>query len=166
MSSNEPHETHLAAAGAPAPLPASWRPAWLMRRVVDPLTRLLVGRLGLDDHNGTRILEVRGRTSGIWRATPVRVLELDGQRYLVALYGATGWVRNLRAQGGGRLRLGRQVTSFRAVELDDQAKVPVLRAYLKRWWRLVARLTPISSPDAPDAELSRVASQYPVFQLE
>jgi deazaflavin-dependent oxidoreductase (nitroreductase family) len=158
--------THFTEPHAAGMIPVSRRPSWIMRRVVDPLTLFLVGRLGLDDHNGTRVLEVRGRASGRWRSTPVRVLELDGRRYLVALYGATSWVKNLRTQGGGRLRLGRQFTSFRAVELDDAAKLPVVRAYLKRWWSLVARLTSITSPDAPDEEISRVASLYPVFRLE
>ena len=49
-----------------------------MRHLFDPLTLFLVGRLGMDDHNGTRVLEVKGRKSGLWRATPVRLLELDG----------------------------------------------------------------------------------------
>jgi deazaflavin-dependent oxidoreductase (nitroreductase family) len=136
-----------------------------MRNLVNPTTCLLVGRLGLDDRNGTRILEVRGRRSGRWRATPVRALELNGRAYVVSLYGATDWVSNLRAAGGGRFRLGRHVTSIRAEELDDETKLPILRAYLKRWWALVGRLVPISSPDAPDDELSRVAKQSPVFQL-
>jgi deazaflavin-dependent oxidoreductase (nitroreductase family) len=34
-------------------------------------------------------LAVRGRTSGEWRTVPVNVLELDGQRYLVAPRGDT-----------------------------------------------------------------------------
>jgi len=149
-----------------APVPATRRPPWIMRSVVDPLTLLAVGRLGMDDHNGTRVIEVRGRASGLWRATPVKLLELDGQRYLVAMYGQTGWAKNLRAQGGGRLRLGRAVTPFRAVELSDADKLPVLRAYLKRWWSLVASMTTITSPDASDDDLARAAPQHPVFRLE
>ncbi len=142
------------------------QPPWIMRHVFDPLTRFLVGRLGMDDHNGTRVLEVKGRSSGIWRATPVKLLELNGQRYLVAMYGETQWVKNLRSQSQARLRLGRQVIDFRAVELADTEKLPILRAYLKRWWSLVARMTPVTSPDAPDAEIVGVASMYPVFRLE
>jgi hypothetical protein len=38
-----------------------------MRHVFDPLTCVALGRLGLDDHNGTRALEVKGHISGIWR---------------------------------------------------------------------------------------------------
>jgi deazaflavin-dependent oxidoreductase (nitroreductase family) len=148
------------------PIPARRRPPWIMQHLFDPLTLLAVGRLGLDDHNGTRVLEVKGRTSGVWRATPVRLLELDGRRYLVAMYGETYWVRNLRDQGGGRLRLGDQVTDFRAVELAGEEKLPVLRAYFRRWWSLVAQMTTVTSPHAPDEEITRAASMHPVFMLE
>ena len=55
---------------------------------------------------GSRVLYVRGRTSGEWRSTPVNVLPYHGQRYLVAPRGQTQWVRNLRAAGSGELRAG------------------------------------------------------------
>src|ERR1700691_5111908 len=82
---------------------------------------------------GSRVLAVRGRKSGEWRTTPVNLLTLDGATYLVAPRGQAQWVRNLRAAGGGELRVGRRVQRFTATELADQDKPPVLRAYLKRW---------------------------------
>lgn len=147
-------------------VPTRRQPPWIMQHLVDPLTLLVVGRLGLDDQNGTRVLEVKGRISGVWRATPVKLLELDGRRYLVAMYGETQWVRNLRARGGGRLRLGRQVTDFRAVELADREQLPVLRAYMKRYWSLVSGMTIVASPDAPDDEIESAMPLHPVFRLE
>ena len=42
-------------------------------------------------------------------------------------------MRNLRAAGTGELRVGRRVETFRAVELTNADKPPVLRAYLRRW---------------------------------
>jgi hypothetical protein len=95
----------------------------------------------------------------------VRVLELNGQRYLVAPQGETDWVRNLRARGTGRLRVGGPITAFQAVELSDEEKLPVLRAYFTRWWRLVAHMTPVTSQDAPDDEFVRAAPLHPVFRL-
>jgi len=142
------------------------QPPWIMRHLFDPLTLLLVGKLGMNDHNGTRVLEVKGRKSGVWRATPVRVLEIDGKRYVVAMYGETGWVKNIRVQGSGRLRLGSHITEFRAVEIADKEKLGVLRAYLKRYWSLVAQMTTLTSPDAPDEELAKEAPMHPVFRLE
>src|SRR6266516_3359839 len=44
---------------------------------------------------GSRVLAVRGRTSGQWRTTPVNPLTLNGERYLVAPRGETQWVRNM-----------------------------------------------------------------------
>ena len=38
---------------------------------------------------GSRELRVRGRRSGEWRTTPVNLLVVDGQRYLVAPRGPT-----------------------------------------------------------------------------
>lgn len=39
----------------------------------------------------------------------------------------------MRAAGGGELRLGKRVDTFTATEVGDDDKVPLLRAYLKRW---------------------------------
>ena len=50
---------------------------------------------------GSRVLAVRGRSSGEWRTTPVNPLTVDGTRYLVAPRGNAQWVRNLRAIGTG-----------------------------------------------------------------
>ncbi len=90
-----------------------------------------LARLGLSLY-GTRLLAVRGRKSGEWRTVPVNLLEHDGARYLVAPRGETQWVRNLRASGRGELRLGRRRDAFGVTELTDDAKPPVLRAYLRK----------------------------------
>lgn len=142
------------------------RPAWIMRHVFDPLTLWLVGTLGMDDHNGTRVLAVQGRTTGRWRATPVRLVELDGRRYVVAMYGETSWARNLRARGSGQLRMGHQVIEFHSFPVVGGEQLAVLRAYFKRYWSLVAQLTTVSSPDAPDEELAKAAPNHPVFRLD
>ena len=83
---------------------------------------------------GSRVLEVRGRSSGEPRRTPVNLLELDGERYLVAPRGETQWARNLRVSGEGRLL--RRASAARASQpwsSPTRQKAPVLRAYLKRW---------------------------------
>ena len=58
------------------------RPGWFAQHVFNPFVRFLTRR-GLSVY-GSRELRVRGRTSGEWRATPVNLLDLDGQRYLAA----------------------------------------------------------------------------------
>src|SRR5262245_21680169 len=88
---------------------------------------------------GSRVLAVKGRKSGAWRTVPVNLLTIDGTRYLVAPRGHTQWVRNIRAAGGGELRLGRRAEPFTVTELADADKPPVIRAYLKRWGWEVGR---------------------------
>jgi deazaflavin-dependent oxidoreductase (nitroreductase family) len=115
---------------------------------------------------GSRELRVRGRTSGAWRSTPVNLLTLDGTEYLVAPRGVTQWVKNLRAAGTGELRVGKRVQPFRAVELPDDAKPPILRPYLQRWKAEVGVFFDGVRGDSSEAELQRIAPNHPVFRIE
>jgi deazaflavin-dependent oxidoreductase (nitroreductase family) len=140
------------------------RPGWFTKNVLNQIVAALT-RLGISVW-GSRVLEVRGRSSGEWRRTPVNLLTYEGQRYLVAPRGHTQWVRNLRASGEGRLRVGRKLEPFRAVELlDDAEKAPILRAYLKRWKAEVGVFFEGVTPDAPEQELRRIAPRHPVFRI-
>lgn len=113
----------------------------------------------------SRILAVRGRTSGEWRTTPVNLMTVDGERYLVAPRGHTQWVRNIRVAGGGELRLGRTVEPIAAVEVADADKAPVLRHYLRKWGWEVGRFFEGLDKDATDEQLAAVAPGFPVFRL-
>jgi deazaflavin-dependent oxidoreductase (nitroreductase family) len=114
---------------------------------------------------GSRVLEVRGRKTGEPRRTPVNPLTLDGTRYLVAPRGHTHWVRNLRARGEGRLLVGRRAESVTAVELADDDKPPILRAYLKRWgWEVGAFFGGVGA-DSGDEELRAIAAEHPIFRI-
>src|SRR5262245_12817722 len=114
---------------------------------------------------GSRVLYVRGRKSGRWRSNPVNILTHDGHRYLVAPRGQTQWVRNLRAAGGGELRVGKRVERFTATELADADKPGVLRAYLRRWKFEVGVFFDGVDADATDAKLLDIAPGYPVFLI-
>src|SRR3954464_15598052 len=114
---------------------------------------------------GSRVLAVRGRTSGEARTTPVNLLTLDGHRYLVAPRGETQWVKNLRVAGEGELRVGRKVERFRSSEVTDVDKVPVLRAYLKRWKAEVGVFFHGPSAKSTHAELAAIAPKHPVFEV-
>ncbi len=95
----------------------------------------------------------------------VNPLTVDGQRYLVAPRGETEWVRNIRAAGGGELRRGSRAEPIRAVEVPDEQKVPILRAYLRRWKPETGKFFAVSGPDASDADFRRIAPNHPVFRI-
>jgi len=114
---------------------------------------------------GSRVLYVRGRTSGQWRTTPVNLLRHDGNSYLVAPRGHTQWVRNMRVAGGGELHVGRRVEKFTATEMPDADKPEILRAYLRRWKVEVGIFFDGVGPDASDDQLLAIAPGYPVFRL-
>lgn len=143
------------------------------RRYVEPslATRIFnllpmgLARLGVSVW-GSRTLAVRGRKSGEWRTVPVNLLEYEGTRYLVAPRGETQWVRNLRAVGSGELRLGSRRETFRGHEIADDAKPPILRAYLRRWAFEVNQFFQGVGAEASDADLRRIASGYPIFRID
>jgi deazaflavin-dependent oxidoreductase (nitroreductase family) len=138
-------------------------PGWFTRHIFNPAIAVLT-RAGISVW-GSRELRVRGRKTGEWRATPVNLLTLDGHRYLVAPRGQTQWVRNLRVAHEGELRVGRRVEAFTANELADDDKVPILRAYLKRWKAEVGVFFGGVSAQSPEADLQRIAPDHPVFEV-
>ncbi|RSM78606.1 nitroreductase family deazaflavin-dependent oxidoreductase [Kibdelosporangium aridum] len=132
-------------------------------RIFNPIAKFLTG-LGIS-LAGSRILAVRGRKSGEWRTVPVNPLTYNGERYLVAPRGHTQWVRNMRAAGGGELRLGRKVETFEAVEVPDDEKPEILRLYLKKWAWEVGRFFEDVTAESSDERLREIAPGFPVFRL-
>jgi deazaflavin-dependent oxidoreductase (nitroreductase family) len=139
-------------------------PGWFTKHVFNRIVAVTTAA-GLSVW-GSRVLQVRGRTSGEIRETPVNLLTFDNNRYLVAPRGITQWVRNIRVSGEGALRLGRRTEPFRAVEIMDDDKVPILRAYLKRWKAEVGIFFDGVGPKSSDDELRRIAPDHPVFRVE
>lgn len=139
------------------------QPGWFTKHVFNAIVALFT-RLGLSVW-GSRVLEVKGRTSGEPRRTPVNLLSFEGTDYLVAPRGETQWVRNLRVAGDGVLILGKRRQPFTAVEVADSQRPSILRAYLKRWKAEVGVFFDGVSADSPDAELERIAPLHPVFRI-
>ena len=138
-------------------------PGWFTKNVFNRGVRWLT-RVGLSVA-GSRELRVTGRTSGKTRTTVVNLLDVDGERYLVAPRGTTQWVRNLRAAGDGQLRVGRRVEDFHAHELQDDAKAPVLRAYVAKWGWEVGQFFEGIGKNPSEAELQAIAPGFPVFAV-
>jgi deazaflavin-dependent oxidoreductase (nitroreductase family) len=137
---------------------------WVERQLTNRAVRLGL-RLGRDIDR-LEELEVRGRRTGKPRRTPVKVLRVDGERYVVSLRGCSGWVCNLRASRSARLRFGRRVEDVVAVEIADRDKLPVLRTYLAGVTRPETRRRLEWAADGlPEAEVQRRAAEFPVFRI-
>jgi deazaflavin-dependent oxidoreductase (nitroreductase family) len=138
------------------------QPDWFTTHVVNPLLKGL-HRLGISVQ-GSQTLAVRGRKSGEMRTNPVNPFELDGKTYLLAPRGNTQWVRNMRAAGQGELRRGRKVRHFRATEVPDSEKLPLMRLYMDKWSWEVKGFLGIDA-DASDEEIERILPDHPAFVL-
>lgn len=88
-----------------------------------------------------RVLSVAGRASGKLRRTPVSIVSINGERYVVAALSNVDWVKNARAAGAGILSRGRTTEHVRMVELPVEERGPVRRAFLRKgsWRRPVFR---------------------------
>ena len=139
------------------------KPGWFTRVVFNGVMAGMT-RLGVSVW-GSRVLRVRGRSSGQLRSTPVNLLSFDGHRYLVAPRGETQWVRNLRSAGTAELIVGRRIEPFRAFEIPDEEKPPILRAYLKRWKAEVGVFFDGVSASSTEEELRRIAPRHPAFRI-
>jgi deazaflavin-dependent oxidoreductase (nitroreductase family) len=139
-------------------------PGWFTRNVFNRMVAGLT-RLGVSVW-GSRVLEVPGRKTGEPRRTPVNLLTHEGTQYLVAPRGEAQWVRNVRANDGHLdLLLGRKRTAYTATEVTGDEKLPILRAYLKRWKAEVGVFFGGVDAGASDDALREVAPRHPVFRL-
>lgn len=104
----------------------------------------------------TVLLEVPGRRTG----TPLRVslfpVEVDGTSYLLSQYGASDWVRNLRAAGRGEVSRKGHAATFAAVEVEGAERDRVIAAFRAKTPR----------PFRGDFEQRPAAASHPTFRLE
>jgi hypothetical protein len=133
--------------------------AW--RRALNALVRPLA-RLGLTGPR-THLLTVPGRTSGKLWSTPVSIVTLDGERFLVAPYGDRNWVKNARAAGWAELRRGRRRERLAVEELGASDAVPVLQEYYRQG-RVTRPFFDVTLA-SPYAAWLAEASRHPVFRL-
>lgn len=137
-------------------------PVWLkgMNRVVMTLQRLgfVVGTM--------HVLAVPGRQSGIPRSTPVSLLTVDGQRYIVAGLDDADWVHNARAAGRGTLHRGRTEESVSLIELPANERAPILREFPRLVPHGVAFFTRLYGVGADPEAFAGLAPTCPVFRVE
>jgi deazaflavin-dependent oxidoreductase (nitroreductase family) len=142
------------------------RPSWTERRLVNPIFRLVVGRLGRSADD-VQLLAVARRHSGQTQLTPVKVVRSGGRRYLVSRHGHSDWVLNLRAAPEAELHVGPRHEPFRAIEVARDEAATVLREYVRQAsLKSTANMLGVESADAPDEEFLHSAADHPVFRLE
>jgi len=143
----------------------------VMRLATWAITRLLAVGVRVSILGPMMLLTVRGRTSGADRTLPVDVYAVGGRRYLVATHGIGAWVLNLRAGGGGTLRLGRRREAFRVRELAPAEAGPIIRAALggllagDGWRSRGVRSNLGVGPDSPVEDYARASVDHPVFEV-
>ncbi|PPF85663.1 deazaflavin-dependent nitroreductase [Subtercola sp. Z020] len=114
-----------------------------------------------------RILTVRGRVSGQRRSTPVSIVNLNGSRYLVAGQ-RMEWVKNVRAAGKGEIKKGRKPEEVTFVELPENERGQILRAYWhqhSQGRKVAARIFEAGENAGPD-DFEAAAPRCVVFKIE
>jgi deazaflavin-dependent oxidoreductase (nitroreductase family) len=146
---------------------AAHKPYFLKESRIDRIFNRFFGFLvGLGIGAGySYVLETRGRKTGRIYSTPVNLLDIDGHRYLVAVRGETGWVRNARAAGSICLKKRGTKMDLRVREVAINARPPILREFLDRYASQVQRFYPVPK-GSPVEAFQEMASQAPVFELQ
>ena len=116
-------------------------------------------------------LTIRGRTSGTPRTTPIAVVEVDGRRFVISVYGDVQWSKNLRAAGEAEIRHGTTVERVAARELPIEEAEAWFATTLRRFVgrsigiRLFARaFFGLIAPDVLN-DPAAAARHRPVFEL-
>ena len=140
-------------------------PRWL--KLINRLYMVLLRRGVYFSAEQPVVLTTPGRKSGKPRSTPVTPMEVDGQRYIVAVFPGADWVANVRAAEHATLTDRRYTEHVQLVELPSQDARPVLR------------LVPVQVPagigflknsglvsDGTPEELEGLAGVLPVFRVD
>src|SRR5947199_10151082 len=130
----------------------------------------LARRFLIDHHRWGRavrawyILSIPGRKTGKMRSTPVSVLHVNGQRYVVTGF-ETQWVKNARKAGRGMLARGHKKEQVVLVELAVEERPPILREFPRQVPHGVPFFEKLLNiPGDPEA-LAAAAPRCPVFRL-
>lgn len=139
-----------------------WRPTAIGRQV-NRLAAWYSGSRWSPAH--LAMLEVRGRSSGTLRRSPVVIATVDGHDYLVSILGSgSEWVKNVdAAQGAANIRHGRD-RAVHLVPVQVSMRAPILREYVR-----IATSGRHHFPvpvGAPLPEFAKIAENYPVYRID
>ena len=112
---------------------------------------------------GVWLLTTRGRKTGLERTNPVRLVTVDGKRWLVAPYGPVAWVHNARAARTVDIARGRRQETCTLRQATPEEAGRVLKHYV--------RVAPVVLPyfeaglTSSAEDFEREAAAHPVFEL-
>jgi len=110
-------------------------------------------------------LEVRDRVSGRMRADAVVVSTVNGQQYIVSMFGTiSDWVRNLEAANGDAVLCHGGSRRVRLVLVPAEERAPILQEFVR-----IASSGRKHFPlpvGAPPADFAAIAAEYPVYRIE
>jgi deazaflavin-dependent oxidoreductase (nitroreductase family) len=130
-------------------------------KAVNPINRVLLGwGIGPAPQH---LLSITGRRTGRIRTTPVALVNVSGDRYAVAGFSGSDWVKNARAAGRGTLRRGRQVERVTLVEVKVSERGPILAVFAKQVRGGQAFLT-VPSHASVDV-FAEAGARHPVFRV-
>ena len=119
-------------------------------------------RLGLIP--GAHLMSVPGRKSGKIQTIPLFVLHYEGQRWLVAGYAKSDWVKNVRVSRWCELFHDRIKERVEVVEIEDiETQAVVIREFVRTAPGASRGYT--ISRDAPLEEYKAFAPEHPVFRV-
>lgn len=131
------------------------------RRAANVMMTVLI-RIGVVSRS-SYLLTTTGRNSGKLRTTPVTLVNMGEERWLVSPYGTVSWVHNVRTNPEVRLRRGRRTEVLQASEVDANIAGPVLQRYVRQV-KVTAAFFDAAADDLV-TQFVNEASRHPVFRL-
>src|SRR5438445_10700822 len=114
--------------------------------------------------NGSTLITVPGRKTGVPRSTPITMVEFQGQRYVQSPFGSVDWVRNLRAAGKATLSWGRRHETVTVTALTPEQAAPVIKSMLPRAPKVIRDYFDVT-PESSFEEIIRDAPNHPMFAV-
>ncbi len=110
------------------------------------------------------LMSVPGRKSGKMQTIPLYVLRHEGQRWLVAGYAGSDWVKNVRVAGWCEFIHDRVKERVQVIGVEDPGvRIVVLREFVRH--APGANRGYSISPDAPLEAYAAIAPEHPVFRV-
>src|ERR1700730_2547275 len=114
--------------------------------------------------NGSALITVPGRKTGVPHSTPISMIEFGGQRYVQSPFGSVQWVRNLRAAGKATLSWGRRHETVIATELSPEQAAPVIKSMLAHAPKMIQEYFDVTAESSLE-DVIRDAPNHAVFAV-